>query len=171
MNRSMVGLAVGFSLLLVPACEDTRDRADAGPVVPSDAGGGGGGGTDAGGGISLMDSGGGPGDLPGESTGLGALASSCVDFCRDLFAGCSRVELCFFDAGGGCTPQELTASSCASQCANADATRAALTAAGCDDEYGAFETCVASRVAGGDCQIYNEDCGIEWGVYAGCAGL
>jgi len=165
----MVGIGVVLGLFVATsACGDTRDRGDAGLVINRDAGGVPG--RDSGSVITLNDSGA-PGGLPRETNGLGALDASCVDFCRDLFATCSRVQVCFFDAGGSCMPQELTASSCATQCAAADSTRAALTAAGCDDEYGAYEVCVASNAAAGSCEIRNEQCGIEWGVYAGCAGL
>ncbi len=125
--------------------------------------------NDAGGPVITLD-GGGSGALPGANR-AGVLAADCVDFCRQMFASCSRVEFCFFDAGGSCAPEEMTASSCASGCGAAASARAALDASGCTEHYANFQGCVAAHAEVGTCDIYNEQCGIEWGVYAGCAGL
>ena len=141
-------LGAAFALL-VTACGD--DRPSGGPGVRLD--------------------GGGAAAVPGEADQLGALATDCVEYCRALFTTCTRVQVCFFDAEGSCTPQDATASSCAMACGNTATVQAALDAVGCTEQYRAYEGCVATNVAAGACDIYNEECGIEWGVYASCAGL
>lgn len=155
----MCGLALGL------ACgDDDRLGSDSGPG--SDSGDG----IDTGA-VMLMDSGG-TGGVPSQVNGLGSATADCVEYCRAIFAdGCTEVQACFSDGGGGCSPQRIAASACASSCSSAASYQAALTTSGCTSQYQAYETCVQNNAAAGTCDIFDAECGIEWGVYAGCAGL
>lgn len=116
----------------------------------------------------LMDSGGGGGSTPGQLNGLGSASADCVAYCRSLFdEGCGSFSTCF-GSDGSCSRQDISASQCAANCANAATYQAALSASGCTSQYQAYENCVAS-VSG--CNVFDSDCGIDWGVYASCAGL
>lgn len=66
----------------------------------------------------------------------------------------------------------LTISECTAECSDGPALNEALTEAGCFESYVEYESCVVSAVrVDGVCELRDEHCGSEWGVYAACAGF